>query len=80
MDSVKVCEIKELCELEISILNNGKIEADEEGYFINKKEEKRTKKLNELMTKYSYGWYITKESLEEQIISINNFKKFIMTK
>lgn len=71
-------ELKILCELELSLIENGKILADEEGYFAHSTEQERLKGLDSLQDKYHYGWYIAAESLTEQLQSINEFKLFII--
>lgn len=74
-------ELKCLCELELSILNEGKIREDEtDGYFIHEIDKERTKCLTELMEIYNYGWWIAKDSIEEQLKCINEFKLFILNK
>lgn len=78
MDKTKIEELKVLCELELSILNNGKIEADESGFFESLKDKDRIRGLIELQEKYTYGWYIAEQTVEEQIKSINDFKKHII--
>lgn len=78
MDKTKIEEIKVLCELEQSILNDGKIVPDESGFFESEKDKERVTGLSKLQDKYTYGWYIAKETMEEQIKSINDFKKYIM--
>lgn len=78
MDKNKIEELKVLCELELSILNDGKIEGDESGFFESVKDRNRTKGLADLQEKYSYGWYIAERTVEDQIKSINDFKKYII--
>ena len=78
IDLTKQKELLQLCKLEQSILTEGKINSDEEGYFPSKEDEERVKDLYTLQEKYSYGWYIATESLEDQIKSINKFKEFII--
>lgn len=78
MSNDKRVELLTLCKLEMSILNDGKIQPDETGYFPSKEDEERVCELNKLQDKYCYGWYIAKESLADQILSINKFKQFII--
>lgn len=78
MNKTKIEELKVLCELELSILNDGKIEADESGFFESLKDRDRIRGLAELQEKYTYGWYIAEQTVEEQIKSINDFKKHII--
>ncbi len=78
MDKTKIEELKVLCELELSILNDGKIDPDPDGYFESKKDRERLIDFTELQEKYSYGWYIARQSIEEQIKSINEFKDYII--
>lgn len=78
MNKDKIEEIKVLCELELSILNDGKVVADESGFFESLKDRDRVRGLGELQEKYAYGWYIAEQTVEEQIKSINDFKKYIL--
>lgn len=78
MDKTKIEELKVLCELELSILNDGKIQADESGFFESEKDRDRVRGLGDLQEKYTYGWYIAEQTIEEQINSINVFKKYII--
>ena len=78
IDNTKQKELLELCKLEQSILTNGKINPDKEGYFPSEKDSGRVSKLGELQEKYTYGWYIARECLEDQIKSINKFKAYII--
>jgi hypothetical protein len=79
MDETKLSEIKTLCELEMSIINFGKIQPDKTGYFASDEEKERLNGLSKLQDKYSYGWYIAEQTIEEQIISINKFKRYILS-
>lgn len=63
MDKIKIKELKTLCELEFSILNSRKIDLE---------------CLYDLQDKYTYGWYIAEQTMDEQIKSINDFKKYII--
>ena len=74
----KINELMVLCELEQSILCLGKITPDEEGFFTSEIDRPRVKKFEDLQEKYMYGWYIAEQTIEEQIQSINDFKKFII--
>ena len=78
MENIKIQELITLCKLESSILVDGKINPDEEGYFACENDKERIIDLVKLQEKYTYGWYIAAESLEEQIKSINEFKKYII--
>lgn len=78
MDKIKIEELKKLCELELSILNNGKIDPDKDGYYEATYDRCRVKDLGDLQEKYTYGWYIAEQTMEEQIKSINDFKKYII--
>lgn len=80
----KLMEIKALAELKVDIIKNGKIrqqESDSDGFeypFPCKEDEDRIKELNSIMNKYSYGWYIATETLEEQLLSITKFEEYIL--
>lgn len=76
----KVNDLMVLCELEQSILCFGKITPDEEGFFTSEIDYPRVRKFENLQDKYTYGWYIAEQSIEDQIQSINDFKKFIIGK
>ena len=76
--NVKQKELLELCKLEQSILSDGKINPDKDGYFPCEADSERVSVLYKLQEKYSYGWYIAEESLEDQIKSINKFKAYII--
>lgn len=74
----KIQELKILCELEMSILNDGKITTDEIGCFASKEDEQRLKGLYSIQDKYHYGWYIARDTFKEQLLGINEFKKYIL--
>ena len=80
----KLMDIKVLAELKLDIIKNGKIrqqESDPDGFeypFHYKEDEDRIKELNSIMDKYSYGWYIATETLEEQLLSITKFEEYIL--
>lgn len=76
----KVNDLMILCELEQSILCLGKIMPDDDGYFTAEIDYPRVRKFENLQVKYTYGWYIAEQTIEEQIQSINEFKKFIIEK
>lgn len=78
IDITKQKELLELCKLEQSILTDGKINPDTEGYFPCAEDEPRVKEFAKLQDKYTYGWYIARECLEDQIKSINRFKTYII--
>lgn len=78
MNKNKIEDLKTLCELELSILNDGKINTDESGYFESKKDKKRLEGFMKLQDKYTYGWYIAPLPMEEQIKTINDFKRYII--
>lgn len=77
----KLQEIENLTLLEMNIIQFGKIEKDKkEEPFESKFDNKRLNNFHfyELQEKYTYGWYIAEETLEEQIKSIEKFKLYIM--
>lgn len=78
IDITKQRELLELCKLEQSILTGGKINPDKEGLFPSEEDNKRVSELGKLQEKYTYGWYIARECLEDQIKSINRFKAYII--
>ena len=71
-------EIKTLCQLELSIINEGKIKDDGEGILPHVNEYERLKGLDNLMEKYHYGWYIAESDMQEQLRQINHFKIYIL--
>lgn len=71
-------EIKSLLKLQLDILQNGKIIQDESGLFESEKDRERLQGLFALQDKYTYGWYIAEQSLDEQIISISQFIEYII--
>lgn len=77
----KLQEIMNLTMLEADIIQFGKIEPDKENFpFESKHDRERLKRFNffRLQYKYTYGWYIAKDSLEDQIKEIEKFKLYIM--
>lgn len=80
MEKIVLDELKILCELEMDILTNGEITADSTGYFPTKSDNHRLHGLYQLQDKYSYGWYIASDFIDEQIKKINEFKMFILAK
>lgn len=78
MTTEKINDLIILCELEQSILCLGKINPDEEGFFPSDIDLPRVRKFEGLQNKYRYGWYIAEQTIEEQIQTINDFKKFII--
>ena len=80
----KLMDIKVLAELKLDIITNGKIrqmpkELDGFEYpFPCKEDEHRIKRLQSVMDKYTYGWYIATETLEEQLQSITKFEQYIL--
>ena len=77
----KLNEILLLNRLEENILLVGKI--DEDLCYKKFPTEGDSKRLNvfrfyDLQSKYSYGWYIAEQSLEEQLASIEKFKLYIL--
>lgn len=76
----KLQEIANLTSLEMDIIQFGKIEKNEEEPFENKLGNERLNEFHfyDLQDKYTYGWYIAEETLEEQIKSIEKFKLYIM--
>ena len=81
----KLMDIKVLAELKLDIIKNGKIrqmEKDFDGFeypFPCKEDEGRIKGLESVMDKYTYGWYIATETLEEQLQSITRFEQYILS-
>lgn len=81
----KLNDIKLLAELKLDIIKNGKIrqmKKDYDGFeypFPCAKDQDRIKGLESVMDKYTYGWYIATETLEEQILSITKFEQYILT-
>jgi len=74
-------DIAEITKLLASIFKVGKIESkvDEWGFpWTNKEDEERIKPIQNLMQKYSYGWYIESESYDNQIKSLIDFAKYII--
>ena len=78
-------EIKNLALLKSDIITNGKIEQREDPFdvdscFESEKDAERLDKYHffELQDKYTYGWYIAPETLEEQIFSISKFEQYIL--
>lgn len=82
----KLMDIKILAELKLDIIKNGKIRQmpnDFDGFeypFPCKEDEHRIKGLESVMDKYTYGWYIATETLEEQLQSITKFELYILNK
>lgn len=78
----KLQEIMNLTALEMDIIQFGKIELkNHDEYFESEFDNKRLEKFHfsDLQNKYSYGWYIAKDSLEDQIKEIERFKLFILS-
>lgn len=81
----KLMDIKVLAELKLDIIKNGKIRQmakDSNGFeypFPCKEDEGRIKSLESVMEKYTYGWYIATETLEEQLQSITKFEQYILS-
>jgi hypothetical protein len=85
-ESEAIQDIKILSELQKSICENGKIMSisnskdDWEGVTVCKQDETRTAGLFELMSKYSYGWYITDSKSEiAQIKDLHQFCDYIIS-
>ena len=82
----KLMDIRVLAELKLDIIKNGKIrqaEKDSDGFeypFPCKEDEVRVSGLYSVMDKYTYGWYIATETLEEQLDSITKFEQYILDK
>ena len=36
--------------------------------------------LSRVQEKYTYGWYILKQSVEDQLLSVMDFKKYILSR
>ena len=66
----KLMDIKVLAELKLDIIKNGKIR---------KEDVDRIENLDSIMNKYTYGWYIAMETLEEQLQSITKFEQYILS-
>lgn len=84
----KLMDIKVLAELKLDIIKNGKIRQMKKGFdgveyveypFPCKEDEGRIRGLESVMDKYTYGWYIATESLEEQLQSITKFEQYILS-
>ena len=78
-------DIEVLSKLKLDIIKNGKIrqtdEKDINGYrmpFPCSEDASRVKDLHSVMNKYSYGWYIARESLEEQLKSLTEFEQYVL--
>ena len=82
----KLMDIKVLIELKLDIIKNGKIRQTEtmcEGVrepFECEEDKGRVKGLYSVMDKYTYGWYIAKETLDEQLQSITKFEQYILNR
>lgn len=77
---IPIYEIAALSQLETSIINDGMIKPDEEGFFTCEEDRERTAALSALMDKYRYGWYIAHEPTAfDQLRSINQFKLYILS-
>ena len=78
----KLQEIMNLTMLEADIIQFGKIENDGDEYFPSptRHDRERLRRFNfyRLQDKYGYGWYIEKDSLEDQIKEIEKFKIYII--
>lgn len=78
----KLQEIMNLTMLEADIIQFGKIENDEDEFCpsTTRHDTERLSKFNffKLQNKYSYGWNISDDSLEDQIKEIERFKLFIL--
>ena len=81
----KLMDIKVLAELKLDIIENGKIRQTETmrgGFrepFECEEDRDRVKGLYSVMDKYTYGWYIAEETLEEQLQSITKFEQYILS-
>ena len=78
----KLQEIMNLTMLEADIIQFGKIENDGYEYCpsLTGYDIERLKRFNffKLQDKYSYGWHIAEDSLEDQIKEIEKFKLYIL--
>lgn len=77
----KYQEILNLTMLEADIIQFGKIEKRNDSEpFESDYDKKRLERyrFHELQNKYTYGWYIAEDSLDEQIKQIELFKVYIM--
>ena len=71
MENLKrIKDIEKLCKVENFILEIGRP--------INNDNKSALYTLEKLMQDYTYGWYILQEDLVEQLISINQFKVYIL--
>ena len=80
-------DVKVLAELKLDIIKNGKIRQTKEKDFDGcrypfpcREDESRINGLDSIMDKYTYGWYIATETLEEQLQSITKFEQYILNK
>ena len=80
----KLMDIKVLAELKLDIIKNGKIRQTEMvcgGFrepFECEEDRDRVRGLYSVMDKYTYGWYIATETLEEQVQSVTKFEQYIL--
>lgn len=74
----KYSEISQLLLLQQSILKDGEIKPDESGFFTSKDDKGRTRSLEVLQDKYTYGWYIAEQSKDEQIKALSDFIKYVV--
>lgn len=80
-ESEALNDIISLSALEASIYTDGiiKHDADKEIPFAAAEESVRMKPLNELMDKYTYGWYIAEsKTVQQQVKDIDEFKDYIL--
>ena len=78
-------DIEILSKLKLDIIKNGKInqtdQKDIDGDrmpFPCADDDSRVKDLHSVMDKYTYGWYIATETLEEQLKSLTDFEQYIL--
>lgn len=78
----KLQEIMNLTMLEADIIQFGKIEDNGDEYCpsVIRHDIERLTRFNfyKLQNKYNYGWYISDDSLEDQIKEIEKFKLYIL--
>jgi len=69
-NSNHIKNVEELCVIDNYILENEKALNKEDTYLLHS--------LETIMDQYTYGWYITRETIIEQLKSINRFKVYIL--
>jgi len=81
----KLKDLEILAKLKLDIIQNGKIRQEDindpdgiEYPYPCKQDQDRVKALESIQEKYTYGWYIATETLEEQLSSITKFEQYIL--